>query len=157
MINRTAPKISSSLAGVGTKAGAAHAAGPTPPVAPADPKSEDECRDYQRQHNEYLEATKKRNDDCQASALKLKNPEFVSVTPPCGGKAVLTYKRCQDVSGIAWCATIDFAPKYKKCLEQALKAERKPFDDAVAKNNERQSKEELSPNLGDGRGQAAAA
>jgi hypothetical protein len=120
-----------------------YAEGPTPPVAPADPKSQDDCRDYQRKHNEYLKATEKQYAECQASASKSNSSEFVNVELPCqpGSAKATTYKQCAGVSVIAWCATIGFAEKYGECMKQALAAERKPIDDAVAKNDERRSKE----------------
>jgi hypothetical protein len=110
-------------------------------LAPADPRSEEECRDYQRQQNAYLKALETQNEQCHADVLKGKSAEFVTVAPPCGGKAVPTPKQCQEVSGAAWCASVGFASKYEQCMKQALAAERKPFDDAVIKNQERQSRE----------------
>jgi len=110
-------------------------------VAPAAPKSEEECRDYQRQQNAYLKAIEAQNEQCHADVLKAKSAEFVIVAPPCGGKAVPTPKQCQEVSGAAWCASIGFASKYEQCIKQALAAERKPFDDAATENRERQSME----------------
>jgi hypothetical protein len=114
---------------------------PKPPDPPADPKSEDQCRDYQRQQNQYAQALAQQNEECVERGLKEKNAEIITFDSSCGLGKVTSPRQCQEVSKAATCSTVGFGKKYADCLKQAQAAERKPFDDAVKKNSENQSKE----------------
>ena len=112
----------------------------SPPVPPVNPKSEDECREYQRQYNEYTKALLQKSRECSARNWKATSSDFIVVAPFCGGVKFTTFKACREDAEKSWCAYSGFGQKYGDCLSKATTAERKPIEDAVKKNEERQAK-----------------
>ncbi|KJC44527.1 hypothetical protein UP06_18860 [Bradyrhizobium sp. LTSP857] len=82
----------------------------------------------------------KDSKDCSERNWKAKSNDFVSFAPSCGGVKITAFRECQTVSDASWCAYNGVGQKYRACMQQALAAERKPFDDDVAKDKERRAK-----------------
>ncbi len=110
-------------------------------MPPSNPKSQDECRAYQRQQNEYANAILQKSKDCSERNWMAKNGDFVEFVPSCGGAKVSAFRECRDASDASWCAFQGVSARYEDCMKKALAAERKPLDDAVAKNEAQRAKE----------------
>ena len=54
------------------------------PVPPADPKSQEECRAYQRQVMDYADVAVEKSRECSARHRAANNEEIVLYQPSCG-------------------------------------------------------------------------
>jgi hypothetical protein len=112
-----------------------------PPVPPSDPRSQDECRAYQRQQNQYANDILQRSKDCSARNWKAKSNDFVEFVPTCGGVKISAFRECREAADASWCAFQGVGARYNDCMKKALAAERKPLEDDAAKNEAQRARE----------------
>ena len=109
------------------------------PVPPADPKSQEECRAYQRRQIDYAHTAVQKSRECSARNRATNNQDIVLYLPSCGGHELSAFRSCSELSDAAWCALTGVTEKMNACLEKASAAEQSRLTDALAQN-EKQKK-----------------
>lgn len=123
------------------------------PVPPADPKSEEECRAYQRQQIDYARIALQKSRECDARNRATNNQDVVLYQSSCGGGVLSAFSSCRELSDAAWCALAGMSEKMSACVEKASAAEQKRLTNARAQNE--QQKQIEAEKLLQGQGAAA--
>ena len=111
------------------------------PVPPADPKSQEECRAYQRQVMDYADVAVEKSRECSAKHRAANNEEIVLYQPSSGGDVLSAFKSCTGFTEAAWCTLAGVSEKVSACFEKATAAEQKRLTNALARNDEHRENE----------------
>src|SRR5579872_2577695 len=106
------------------------------PIPPAEPKSQEECRAYQRQEIEYARIAVQKSRECSARNQATNNEDMVLYPSSCGGNVLSAFRSCTELSDTAWCALRGLSEKMSACFEKASAAEQNRLTDALAQNEE---------------------
>jgi hypothetical protein len=123
------------------------------PVPPANPKSLEECRAFQRRQTDYAHIAIQKSRECSERNRAANNEDVALYMPSCGGNLLSSFRSCLELTDAAWCAVAGVSEKINACFEKAGAAEQQGLTDASAQN-EKQKKVETEKLL---QGQYAAA
>src|SRR5215831_646683 len=88
------------------------------PVPPADPKSREECRAYQRQQMNYADIAVQKSKECSARNREANHEDIVLYHASCGGNVLSAFSSCTELADAAWCALAGVSEKMSACFEK---------------------------------------